>query len=416
MGLFLEFLNEALPSTESLLLRFDENHIDSGKDIDILVSKKDMKKVIVHLAKKSIEQNHIILKIHNTKYYSAIHILFRKENTFFPLYFEIRNQIHENNTTIVTFEDLQRLSLIVKNNHNYFDLLPTAEIALLELRNFIAKREYDAKHYEILKRANVEDSLKLLLLFNVKKYEAQDNKIISMNFGFKGKIKSFLFRCKSKIDFRKITTPKHIVFYGPDGVGKTSIVNGLYHRCEDFKNIARFYFYSELKDDDSSLVVPRRTEISKFRKFLINSPLFIVAFIIFKHFKFYRDNKNKLLTFSDRLLIDYYLKRYDNNEVSLAKARVLRPYTKNKTTLNIVLHDSSKKIIARKQELSDEQIKFVYRFINEAFSKKQKNVLFVDLEECASMEDAHELIYSQISNFNYEMYEKHMKKGKSHDN
>lgn len=387
------FIKSALANSNSLLLRHHVDFYERGGDLDILVDKGDMKLITARIIKNTKKDNHLVMKIKYSKLITHIHVLFVKERTIFPLYFEIRSVI---NDYIIDFSLLKKNQLIYINKNGFYDFEKDVEGTVLLIRNFLAGREESPKHRILLqnfsKTAIIPIAKKLGFNANV-----DENDLFKFGLTNKSKLKRLKRRIYFKIFNKTSSTPQYICFYGPDGSGKSTYVKLLYDELSPFKNISFFHYF--LTDEQRKKIVQAQKSQNNFNITNQNPKLPLLRFLNFNrrnHIGFFKRTKNDILVLNDRFILDYFLKLYKNNKFKKSHALVGRFFANNKKYLNILLVDTPENIIERKNELEPLQISSVYSFLRMGL-KKSSRYIEINMDELKTIENVYSEILTRIS-------------------
>ena len=169
-----------------------------------------------------------------------------------------------------------------------------------------------------------------------------------------------------------------IVLIGPDGSGKTRLAESLF---SNFSNSVYFHYLPLTKNINNfeSITVEKKDESKNKLKVFFSIPKMISKLIfvnIICKVKFSKWRKEKKLIIGDRFLYNYYL---DPQSLEYYSSKKVAKYFIEKVLLkpNLIfyLKATSNSILSRKNELTEEQIKY---FNKNALDLNFKNLIFVD--------------------------------------
>jgi len=326
--------------------------LDLNKDIDIMCSKENI--------------NNLIKFFKNENF-----ILFNEKNNLKKHFFKFEN------------DNLIHIDTVINTNYltKYFNI--KSKISLLEdtkeskfLRYLITLRKDKLNFFIKNKKEIISNNYYLHNLEgNLFRFKLSYNiliKIIKGSFWyrllfFKTKLLFRYYYQKLKNYFVLVNKGQIISFLGPDGVGKSTIIETLSDKLK-FKSIymgGKNYRLEKYYNKYEDLLI-------------LKIPIFLLRYLEnwIRYIKiFYWKFKNNIV------LVDRYPKwglvlDANSKKINIFLHNIFYKYIFPSSTKTIILTEDSEKILKRKQELNLEQIKIIQRKLKNLFFKK-KNSFFI---------------------------------------
>lgn len=399
-----DFVKSVTRGQDCVLLRYDPNFVEEGKDIDILVTSSGMKQFIGNLTAQIESEGHRLVKLEFSKAFSFVFVIFVFENSKFPLYFDIRTVL---NDFVVTYNDLKKLGYIRKNSDGSNELDKNAQTALLLIRNDLARRSLSEKHLKLIEGHDVEQvkeaTVKLGFLLNSNGDFYKEYTVQKKNFS---KLKKIYYKVIHKFFNPKYATPTYISFYGPDGAGKSTYGTLLYEDLKTFNDIYFFHYLGTVERTQTNDLKSKLKENTKL-------PLLrFFRFMIVRKKSFFKKYNNSTIVINDRFILDYFLKFFNNSKFSRCHANAGRLFANKKNILNVLIVDDAERIINRKPELTAVQINGVYKFLKRGINTKNNRYFSINLAEFENIEAAYNMILINLSKVNINLAKRKFKVAK----
>lgn len=405
-------VKKTIKNRQAFLLRYDhQSTIESIKykhqeEIDIVVELKDHEKIISSILYEFSAEHIFIVNLMKSIYSSNVDIILKGSSNFIFIRLDIRTRIIKKDYFLYDFNSLHELDLIYIQE-GFWYLKEGLEAALLILRNYLDQRDFDAKHIKILNQVNeiksihkcfetLSISYKFEIPYNWNEISIS-NIFIDTNSLSKDGL-SLKKRIINKLTYTKFLSKRIIAFYGPDGVGKTTLAQ----KISEVTKHEWYHFYRK-NNKEESLIINRITSKKKYefiRRYIPNRGK-ILGFIDFyfnTHLKYYRRQTQfqRDIFIHDRYILDYFLKQAKPlvfKKIYIKLYKLFRP----KKALEIILIDNPENILNRNKELSPDEINDIYTFF--AWAKKvNTNVLTLDISEIKTFNEVFVEIIKLISN------------------
>ena len=344
-----------------------ENDSELG-DIDILFKKDDFKNIEQILKTFCKTERFKIVQIYHQEVY-AKNIFIFNPNTTQLLNLDIYGKLHRKNTVYFSeteiFNNLQQFKGVnsLATHQEFFHYLfkkadknDVSETAFQYLRKLFLK---DEKACESVIKNNIKAESDNL----IKAFKNNDNTLLLTSIeALKNDVKtnpkqSINYRIKNKFRVLKRTikpTGISIVFLGPDGSGKSTIIDGLTNKILPFRKTSYFHLKPIIAKSDNSAATINPHEFAPYSKL---KSFVKLLFFIWQYNKGWIKNiypskiKSTLIIFDryyDDLIVDSKRYRYGGS-INLAKfVRFFIP----KPALYFILTADADIIFKRKQEVT----------------------------------------------------------------
>lgn len=374
----IRFSNALISDTDAILLREDWDDMDLSDDIDILVSRKDYKKLLSRFLELTDERVLSVVWCRVRPHSAKLIVWYEKESLFFE--FDIRVEILKRGLWILNYDSLLRAGQVETKNGSHKKISKQAEAAYTQLRNEIDKRKAKPKHEKIMGRVELDEIDKARnVMF--------PGYSVGRGFAPAALVERRVFYCGKRVSailnrWKRFDTGP-LVLLGPDGVGKSSVGQMFTETLAPFLKTKFMHYYMDSdaleKATDPGLAVSsegvsHREQVGVSDKFVVGQLLKLSAFYLTRHVRASIANRNFELVVHDRCMYDYYIKKKKSRAVARPVAKVVQYINWFPAGFVVVLQADPDVIMARKHELTRSEIRFVYEF----FANIRRDAISVD--------------------------------------
>lgn len=396
-----QLLNES--ASYAVLRNYESLPQKSGRDVDLIINRKDFKEIRARIVEIFATNRYYLFQYYKG---SEMHsMVFVKADSYEFISFDFLFSIYIKNTILLTSEDVLRTK---EFNGNIYHVRKDIEFLSKYMYNLLLKTPYPYKYKHIKDEAEAMFSNEINNIYLRVGFNPSSPSLFKVK--FKGYQRHFFRSLGALIRYSVYTINNFfnhqgitIGFSGPDGVGKTTVIEQIQTICHTlYKEIPLFHFrptfignLSEVvysaglkKEVDRDYSKPHRgskTGVpSSFVRLAYYSVDYIIGYLLkTKHYLFKRNIVIFDRYYTDIICDSRRSRIYLDYKFIYWFGRLFIP----SLNYNILLTASSEIILARKRELDEEGIRSINTKIDYLADKKEyKKILNESTPEVAGAE------------------------------